>query len=117
MKKVTGIILTSTILVYLFYKIFLVKNFYWQGCIAFILISLVWGLPYLPRPQRVNGRFLVLIALIYYILRLAFNLLSMYVLFSYKILTIYEILGGYFILLLISFINIKKDKNLGSPNQ
>jgi hypothetical protein len=115
-KKV-GLALTTIVLIYLGYNVFKAEQHFWQGYIALALTLVVWIGPYLPKPQFFNGRTVVILALIYHVIRMAFNLVAMYLLFTYKFLNIYEILIGYFILLLISFLSIKNERNFRSQNQ
>jgi len=116
LKKV-GLFLTTIVLIYLGYSVFSSKQHFWQGYTALALTWIVWLSPYCPKPLFINGRIMVIFALIYHVVRLALNLVAMYLLFTYKFLSIYEILIGYFILLLISFLSIKNERNFRSQNQ
>lgn len=85
----------------------------WRGLIGVSLISFIWLIPYAPgwwMKQRPH----LLIIQVYYGIRLLILFISIFLLFGNGFLNIYEVILGYFLLLLISLFSIKNDRHFRS---
>lgn len=113
MKKI-GLISTSIVLIYAWAVVFTQNSVGWLVSVALGAITVTWILPYLPALRLLEGKTQLMFGLVYHVMRLMVILASMYVLFSHKIFTIYQLVIGYFILLLISLLSIKNERNFRS---
>ncbi len=113
MKKLAPL-LTSIVLVYMSWVVLVQNPMGIRGIILLLLMVIVWLVPYFAKPSFIDGRSALILALIYHVARLAMILVTMYFLYTNKVLNLYEILIGYFILLLISLLSIKNERNFRS---
>ena len=108
--KSIQLLTSSTIFIYGFYLVFQrcqeLNKPLEHGILGITLLSVIWLVPYLPS-SWLGQRPPILLIQIYYVGRLIILFAAIYLLFGQGLLTIYEVLLGYFLLLLISFLGIK----------
>lgn len=111
-KKVFQLVAVSIILIYGFFAVIdrsHDKNLaLWKGLTGMGLIAIAWLLPYAPKNWLKERPHIILIQA-YFVIRLVVLFISIYLLFGNGFLNLFEVLLGYFLLLLISLFSIKNE--------